>query len=69
MLIVNLFFAYEASCPDNQLKLIGGKTEQEGRVEICYNQRWKTLDFYRWSPSVAKVTCVELGFSSNIVNL
>ena len=54
--LIMLFFAYEASCPDDQIKLIGGSTEQSGRVVICYDERWKTLDYYRWSSSVAKVT-------------
>ena len=62
-------FAYEASCPDDQIKLIGGSTEQSGRVIICYDERWETFDYYRWSSSVAKVACIELGFSSNLVNL
>ena len=63
------FFAYEASCHNGQIKLNEGDAEDNGRVEICFNQRWKTLNGWRWSPSVAKVACIELGFSSNTVNL
>ena len=62
-----IFFLHEASCHDDQIKLIEGITKQNGHLEICFDQRWETLDYYRWSPSAAKVACIELGFSSNKV--
>ena len=55
---------HEASCSDGQIKLIEGYTELYGRVEICSHQRWETLSYNHWSSSVAKVVCIELGYSS-----
>ena len=66
MVLMCFFVPYEASCHDDQIKLVEDNTEQNGRVEICFNQQWNTLDYSRWSSSVAKVACIELGFPSKL---
>ena len=50
---------YIASCSDGQLRLVYG---YHGPVKICSNQRWETLKNYRWTPFMARLACIELGF-------
>ena len=51
-------------CTENGVRLFGGSTKQEGRVEICRNNTWGTLCDDRWDGSDASVLCRQLGFSS-----
>ena len=60
--VILSLYIYEASCSDGQIRLIEGNTELYGRVEICSDQRWETLNYYQWSYYNARVVCAELGF-------
>ncbi len=44
------------------VRLSGGRTPNEGRVEILYNQVWGTLCDDGWDVNDAGVLCNELGF-------
>ena len=62
------------NCSQGQLRLIGGSSDNEGRVEICYENRWGTICDNGWSNEDAKVVCRQLGFQtvgeySTIANL
>ena len=54
---------YVEICDDGQIRLSGGATELEGRVEICFNETWGTICDTLWSTTDATVVCSELGFS------
>ena len=63
-----LDFAVTAQlCSEGDVRLADGRTENEGRVEICLNEQWGTVcsnwlwGFY-WSFEEARVTCRQLGF-------
>ena len=50
-------------CNDGQLRLAGGVTHTEGRVEICISETWGTVCDDSWNNVDAQVVCRSLGFS------
>ena len=44
------------------MRLAGGASSLEGRVEICYNETWGTVCSNSWSSVDAGVVCSEQGF-------
>ena len=53
------------NCTNGALRLRGGTTSREGRVEICYEHQWGTVCDALWGSNDAKVACRQLGFSSS----
>ena len=58
-----------SDCNDGDIRLEGGQTEYEGRVEICLNKAWGTVcsDYYSWTGTSlwdirdSNVVCRQLG--------
>ena len=45
--------------------MVGGDSEREGRVEVCFSQRWGTVNGDGWSSVDTKVACRQLGYETN----
>ena len=53
-------------CTTGDLRLVGGDSEMEGRVEVCNNQRWGTVCDNQWTINNTAVVCRYLGFSDQL---
>ena len=53
----------DPACDNGDLRLIGGTSSLEGRVEICFGGRWGTVCDDSWDAIDASVACRQLGFS------
>ena len=66
LLLVFLIFLYASvqltsGCTDGTLRLAGGQSTTEGRVEICINRVWGSVCHNNWDSSDARVACRQLG--------
>ena len=61
-----------ADCEDGDVRLVGGNTQYEGRVEVCINRVWGTVcssrysswwwrSSYYWGTPDSNVVCRQLG--------
>jgi hypothetical protein len=49
---------------EGDLRLVGGTSEFNGRVEICFRDNWGTICDDNWDDNDATVVCRQIGHSN-----
>ena len=49
-------------CTNGDIRLVGGLSSNQGRVEICYINQWGTVCHNSFTNIDARVVCRQLGF-------
>ena len=51
-------------CFTGEIRLVGGESEAEGTVEICFDNLWGLIDESGWGLKDAHVVCEQLGYGT-----
>ena len=68
LLLHNCIYSYLLSyitveCKNGEIRLVGGESSSEGRLEICYNDIWTPVCVSYFHDEEAAVACKQLGYT------
>ena len=60
-----------SNCTYGDVRLVGGRNQYEGRVEVCVNNQWGTICDNSWSTTDASTICkqLEYAYTSSTIKL
>ena len=61
---LSVLFIVERGTAEGNIRLRGGSSEREGRVEVFHRGEWGTVCDDAWTEANSRVVCYELGFTS-----
>ena len=61
IIIIIIQLLVNDNCNYGSVRLVNGRTRNEGIVEVCLNGVWSTIKSYRWNTLDAEVVCRQLG--------
>ena len=53
-----------SNCSNATLRIVGGPSQLEGRLEVCLNNVWGTVCGFNWDNNDAAVACRQLGYQA-----
>lgn len=54
-----------SNCNEGEARLVNGREEREGRLEVCANGVWGTVCSSNFRRSAAYVACKQLGYNDS----
>ena len=64
-----LVVCFTQVCTNGAVRLVGGQSSNEGRLEYCYNGAWTQLCYSNFHNEEALAACRQLGYTSPSKNL
>ena len=64
-IVVRELSKYTVTCDDGDLRLFGVESESKGLLEVCFSQRWGTVNGDGWTSSDTQVACRQLGYEGD----
>ena len=62
--LIAIMYIHCVDCVEGEVRLSGGTTYTEGRMEICLSGEWGTVCDQMWDVMDGTVVCRQLGFAS-----
>ena len=57
------------NCIHGSIRLVGGNSSYEGRVEVCVSGKWGTVCNRGWRDNDARVACRQLGYNGGGISI
>ena len=54
---------FTIGCSNGDVRLIGGGFDNEGTVQVCYNNLWGLISDSNWDNNDTSVICNQLGYT------